>query len=119
MNHGTPLFQHLMQTFRELSEEEQCSPEGSALFTEIMIHAPQEFKDLAASMAKEVGLMPQQPYGYDDNGEAVYSIEQMAAQVGITLKEAKEHARAFMATRERMGLPPIQLFSTTNVHRVQ
>lgn len=119
MNHGTPVFQHLMQTFRDLSEQEQRSPEGSALFTEIMIHAPQEFKDMAASMAKEDGLMPEQPYGYDDNGEPVYSIEQMAAQVGITLEEAEEHAKQFMAARERMGLPPIQMFSSCNVHRVQ
>ena len=119
MNHGTPVFQYLMQTFRDLSEQEQRSAEGSALFTEIMVHAPQEFKDIAASMAKEVGLMPKKPYGYNDAGEAMYSMEQMAAQVGITLEEAEEHMREVMAARERMGLPPINLFSTGNVHRVQ
>lgn len=119
MNHGTPVFQYLMNTYRDLSESEQCSPEGIALFSEIMIHAPESFKDIASAMAKEMGLMPEQPYGYDDNGQPVYSMEQVATQVGITLQEAEDHAKKLMEARERMGLPPVKMFSTGPVHRVQ
>ncbi len=119
MNKGNPVFHYLLQTFRDLTEAEQRSSQGQALFTEIMLNAPESFKRIAEEMAKELKLMPEHPYGYDDNGQPVYSMEQLAKQLGITVQEAEDHAREIMAAREQMGLPPLNIFVVGNVTRVQ
>lgn len=118
MNHGNPVFHHLMETYTDLTEAERDSPEGRMLFTEAMIHAPEQFKRMIDEEAKKFGLIPDQPHGYDDAGNPLYSLDQLADRLGITHDEFETHAREFAATRENMGLPPLNLYGG-KVHRVQ
>lgn len=118
MNHGNSVFQHLMETYDDLTEAERKSPEGRMLFTEAMIHAPEQFKRIINEEAKKLGLIPDQPHGYDDAGNPLYSLDQLADRLGISNDEFETHVREFAETRENMGLPPLNLYGGT-VHRVQ
>ena len=114
----TPVFNYLFDTYQRLTEEEQASPEGRVLFGELIVHAPPEYKRIIDEVAKEMDLMPDRPRGYDDDGNPLYSLEQIAERLGVAPEDIEASIREFTEARENLGLPPLNLHAGT-VHRVQ
>lgn len=105
----SPTFTQLMNEYSAMSEKEQESEAGRLLFVEVMRNAPQSFNDMASNMAEEMGLVPEVS-GYLDNGDPVYSLEDIAENLGISMDEAMEAAK-------EMGIEA-QLINSDDVHRV-
>lgn len=105
----SPTFTRLMAEYQALSVEEQEAQEGRMLFANIMRNAPKSFNDMAFNMAKEMELVPDAS-GYLDNGDPVYSLEDVAEIHGISLEEALEVAK-------EMGVEP-RLIDAEKINRV-
>lgn len=114
----SPVFNHLFDTYQRLTDAERESPEGRVLFGELIIHAPPEYKKIIDEVAKEMNLMPDRPHGYDDDGNPLYSLEQIADSLGVAPGDVEASIREFADARETMGLPPLNLYAG-KVHRVQ
>jgi len=77
--------------------------------------APPSLHDFAMTQARELGLMPEAD-GYTDDGEPVFSLEAIAAQLGISMEEAEQAMRAMLTARDELGLSSV-LIDPTTVHR--
>lgn len=113
----SPVFDHLLSIYQQLSAAKRESSEGRMLFGELILHAPPEYKRIIDEVAKELELMPDCPHGYDDDGNPLYSLEQIAERLGVASEDVENSIREFTETRERMGLPPINLYGG-KVHMV-
>ncbi len=105
----SPKFTRLMSEYKAMTEAEQESDAGRRLFLDVMRSAPQSFQDMAFNKAKEMGLAPDAS-GYLENGECVYSLQDIAELHGITIDEALELAK-------EMGID-VELISPDDVHRI-
>jgi hypothetical protein len=114
----SPVFDHLFELYQRLSDAERESSEGRVLFGELIIHAPPEHKRIIDEVAKKMDLMPDRPHGYDDDGNPLYSLEQIAERLGVAPEEIDKSIREFAQARDSMGLPPLNIYAGT-VHRVQ
>ena len=70
--------------------------------------------------AKELNLLPPVT-GYTDDGEAVYSLEDIAKHFGISFEEAEQHLLQMMDNRQKVGLSSdgVLTGSSVNINRVQ
>jgi len=80
-------------------------PETRKALAQAMEIAPEGLKRRMHDMAVEMGLMPPTPDGYTDDGHAVYSLDGIAARLGISIEDAEEAADAMLADRAEQGLP--------------
>lgn len=80
-------------------------PETRKALAQAMEIAPEDLKQRMHDMAVEMGLMPPTPDGYTDDGHAVYSLDGIAARLGISIEDAEEAANAMLADRAEQGLP--------------
>lgn len=105
----------LFQKYGELSEDEKLnSPEAAALMVEMMQYLPQEVQEQMHNMAVEMGLMPEKPSGYLEDGTPVFNVEQIAENLGMNVKEAIAHTeRMNQVTAGKYAIDP------SKVHRVQ
>lgn len=84
-----PIFIHLMQKYADLHDAGlDRTPEASQLFVEAMNYAPEEFKKIAHDVAVELGLIPDKPDYYSDDGEPLYELEGIAERLGINPAQA-------------------------------
>lgn len=81
----------------------QDHPETNRALMLAMELAPDELVDEFGKMAREMGLMP--PPQYLSDGTKVFSLESVAAHLGLTLDEAEESLHEMLAQRESLGLP--------------
>lgn len=77
--------------------------------SEMVIYAPDELINLFHDKAKEMGLVPK-PSGYLDNGDPVYSLEDIAKTHGISMDEAEKIAG-------EMGIEPY-LVDANKINRI-
>lgn len=104
-----PTFTHLMQKYADLHDAGlDSTKEARQLFAEAMNYAPEEFKKIAHDTAVELGLIPDQPDYYTNDGEPLYALNGLAERLGID----PAHALADMPDCIK------QNFHTDNVHRV-
>jgi hypothetical protein len=97
----------------------QDHPETMRAMLLVMEHAPKAFLDDMGRMAAEMGLVPQTS-GYLDDGTPVVSLEDMAKHLGLSLEEAEESMKSFLADREALGLSNAGFMrNPAQVHRVQ
>ena len=80
-------------------------PETRKALARAMEIAPEGLKRRMRCMAIEMGLMPPTPDGYTEDGHAVYSLDGIAARLGISIEDAEEAADAMLADRAEQGLP--------------
>lgn len=81
--------------------------------------APDEIKDEMSAMAAEMDLIPEAS-GYLDDGTPMYSLNDMAEKMGISIDEAEKRLQAFMADRETIGLSNAGIVTdSTLIHRMQ
>lgn len=82
-----------------------------------MALAPRSVLDEFHKMADELGLMPE-PDGYLEDGQPVVSLQAMAAQLGLSMKEAQACMDEMLADMEDAGVS-VQLIDPARVHRKQ
>jgi hypothetical protein len=91
-----PLFIHLMDRYMALDAAGLGdTDEACQLFVEAMDYAPESFKRDLRSKAIELGLMPEKPDGYSDDGQPLYHLEAMANRLGIDPEEIPETIKQF------------------------
>jgi len=79
-----PVYVRLMTQYAELHKAGLAeTPEASDLFCEAMQYAPDSLKEKAHVLAVEMGLMPEKPDGYSDDGEPLYILEKQCERLGI------------------------------------
>lgn len=85
-----------------------------------MHYTPEHIKVEMDAKAKELNLLPPVT-GYTDDGEAVYSLEDIAKHFGISFEEAEQHLLQMMDNRQKVGLSSdgVLTGSSVNINRVQ
>ncbi|WMG19283.1 hypothetical protein [Acinetobacter johnsonii] len=85
-----------------------------------MHYMPEHIKVEMDAKAKELNLLPPVT-GYTDDGEAVYSLEDIAKHFGISFEEAEQHLLQMMDNRQKVGLSSdgVLTGSSVNINRVQ
>ncbi|MFW1635248.1 hypothetical protein [Acinetobacter oleivorans] len=83
-------------------------------------YTPEHIKVEMDAKAKELNLLPPVT-GYTDDGEAVYSLEDIAKHFGISFEEAEQHLLQMMDNRQKVGLSSdgVLTGSSVNINRVQ
>lgn len=84
------------------SEAAEALPEARALWDQAFEFAPPEFRKAAHDMAVKLDLLPETRYVNDD-GEPVYSVEQIAEKLGIPVKQAQEDLREKFGDQVQVG----------------
>lgn len=101
---------HALELIREQHGDEAIhQPEYAGLFMELMRYAPLELRQSLRAKMQEMGLMPEITH-VGDNGQPVFSAEQIAATHGVSVEEV-EHLVA-------EHVDPVDLY-TGQTHRVQ
>lgn len=77
----------------EHGKDAACGPEYAHLFVEAMRNAPDELADYALQTAKEMDLLPAASH-VDDDGNPVYSIQEVAEKLGIPAEQVERDIQA-------------------------
>jgi len=85
-----PRYDEIMQKMIAMPREYAHSDEGRLLLSEALSLAPPDIKALMDAKLKELDLMPESTF-CDDQGNAVFTLEQVAAKFGTTVEEVKQH----------------------------
>jgi hypothetical protein len=100
-----PAFTQAMRQYERIAAQHgEDSKQAINAFTQAMLKAPDWFRDEAHDMAEQMGLIPDQPSGYSDDGQALYSLQDIATHMGISLDEAEQHLHGLMEQRKAAGL---------------
>ncbi|WP_180081241.1 hypothetical protein [Acinetobacter sp. YH12201] len=85
-----------------------------------MHYTPEHIKAEMHQKAKELNLLPP-PSGYTDDGEPMYSLEDIAKHFGISFEEAEQHLLQMMDNRQQVGLSNDGVLINSDIHinRVQ
>jgi hypothetical protein len=87
----TEKFKQLMREYGELRDSgRDDTEEARLLFIEMMECAPDECLDTAHEIAVDMGLMPEKPDGYSDDGQALYSLDGIAKRIGVDVADIDE-----------------------------
>lgn len=114
-------FTNAMRSYERIAEKYgEDSGQARDAFMSAMLKAPDWFKDEANAIAEKMGLMPDQPSGYSDEGEPLYTLEDLAKTLGISYEEAEQQLHKLLQQREAAGLSNDGVLTTaTNFNRVQ
>lgn len=92
-------------------------PDTTRAMQRAMLLSSPSMNAFMADTAKELGLIPDAT-GYTDDGAPVFSLESIAAKLGIGIEEANATMNTMLADRAALGLPAA-LVDPATVHRVQ
>ena len=103
---SNPVFHYLVDQYKQLVDQGlDRTDEAHKLFGEMMAYAPPEYQKVAQDMAVEMGLMPDKPVGYSDDGEPLYNLEAMCEQLEINPDDVPDFilADAYTGTVHRVN----------------
>lgn len=85
-----------------------------------MHYTPEHIKAEMHAKAKELNLLPPVS-GYTDDGEPMFSLEDIAKHFGISFEEAEQKLLSMMDNRQKAGLSNdgVLVNSNININRVQ
>ena len=85
-----------------------------------MHYTPEHIKEEMHQKAKELSLLPPVS-GYTDEGEAMYSLEDIAKHFGISFEQAEQQLLRMMDNRTAVGLnnDGVLVNSNIKINRVQ
>ena len=85
-----------------------------------MHYTPEHIKEEMHQKAKELNLLPP-PSGYTDEGDPMYSLEDIAKHFDISFEEAEQRLLQMMDNRQQVGLSNDGVLINSNIHinRVQ
>ena len=90
-------------------------PDTTRAMQRAMRLSPPSLNAVMNAKAKELDLLPEAD-GYTDDGAPVFSLESVAAKLGMSMDEAHEAVQAMLADGEAQGLPAM-LIDPATVHR--
>lgn len=79
--------------------------------------APEEFKEEAGKVAREMDLLPT-PSSYTADGKPLYRLDDVVAKLDMTTEEAESYLQEVIADREILGLPTMELVTNQPAYRV-
>ncbi|ABM37956.1 hypothetical protein Pnap_2654 [Polaromonas naphthalenivorans CJ2] len=113
---STPEFMAAMSACLRLVETLGMDhPDTTRAMQRAMALSPPSLNAFMADKARELDLIPEAD-GYTDDGQPVYSLEAIAAKLGMSMDEAKQAMDAMLADRAALGLPAV-LIDPATVHR--
>ena len=99
-----PEFTALMAQYRDTSAGlGDDHPITRRLWLMVVHTAPSWFVDEMHQMAKQMGLLPEAT-ACDDDGQRFYSLDALAAKLGIPADEVQQHMATIKADAAAMGL---------------
>ena len=110
-------FDHYKAMLEQYGEHHPITEQALIL---TMHYTPEHIKEEMHQKAKELNLLPP-PSGYTDEGDPMYSLEDIAKHFGISFEEAEQRLLQMMDNRQKVGLPNdgILINPNSNFNRVQ
>lgn len=98
-----PKFVEAMEALERIPEDQRhTSPIADDLMAQAMQYAPDYLRQMFREKLRELGLLPE-PAFYTDGGEPLYTSEQVAKTLGISLEEANAQVALLMEEHPEMG----------------
>lgn len=120
-NHVNPeffkAFDHYKAMLKQYGDDHPITEQALIL---TMHYMPEHIKAEMDAKAKELNLLPR-PSGYTDDGDPMYSLEDIAKHFGISFEDAEQHLLKMMDNRQQVGLSNDGILKNSNIHinRVQ
>lgn len=113
-------FSEAMEKYKAMLDENAGieTDEARDQFAKAMLLAPDWFHEMAMSEAKTMGLIPKATHCLE-NGEPVFSLEEIAAHLGISLEDAQKSLNKLITQREEMGLEGVRAIDPSTVNKIQ
>ena len=110
-------FDHYKNMVQQYGEHHPITEQALIL---TMHYTPEHIKEEMHQKAKELNLLPP-PSGYTDEGDPMYSLEDIAKHFGISFEEAEQRLLQMMDNRQRVGLSNdgVLINPNSNFNRVQ
>ncbi len=100
-----PEFSALMAQYRDTAAGlGDDHPLARRLWLLVEATAPEWFRDEMMDMGRHMGLIPT-PTLCDESGSAVFTLKQLAEQLGVSAEEADQAFKTMTAERRALGLP--------------
>ena len=102
-----PAFSAAMRRYQATAAQYgEDSQQAQDAWLKAIILAPQWFMDEhAGPIAEQMGLLPSAPAGYDEAGQPVYTLSQIAHLQGITEEQAEKNLLQLMQAKRDAGQP--------------
>ena len=120
-NHVNPeffkAFDHYKNMVKQYGDDHPITEQAFIL---TMHYTPEHIKEEMHQKAKELNLLPP-PSGYTDEGDPMYSLEDIAKHFGISFEEAEQRLLQMMDNRQKVGLSNdgVLINPNSNFNRVQ
>ena len=110
-------FDHYKAMVKQYGDDHPITEQALIL---TMHYTPEHIKEEMHQKAKELNLLPP-PSGYTDDGEPMYSLEDIAKHFGISFEEAEQRLLQMMDNRQKVGLSNdgVLINPNSNFNRVQ
>lgn len=110
-------FDHYKAMVKQYGDDHPITEQAFIL---TMHYTPEHIKEEMHQKAKELNLLPP-PSGYTDEGDPMYSLEDIAKHFGISFEEAEQHLLQMMDNRQKVGLSNdgVLINPNSNFNRVQ
>ena len=110
-------FDHYKAMVKQYGDDHPITEQALML---TMHYTPEHIKEEMHQKAKELNLLPP-PSGYTDDGEPMYSLEDIAKHFGISFEEAEQRLLQMMDNRQKVGLSNDGVLTNpnTNFNRIQ
>lgn len=120
-NHVDPEFFKAFDHYKNMVEQygdDHPITEQALLLT--LHYTPEHIKAEMDAKAKELNLLPP-PSGYTDDGEPMFSLEDIAKHLGISFEEAEHKLLSLMDNRQQVGLSNdgFHFNSDVKINRIQ
>lgn len=111
-----PKFVSAMEAMDRIPEAERDDhPDVPDLMGDLMMYAPEWLQAIFRAKARELGLFPPEPAYYTENGEPMYTTEQVANHLGLSVEEVNRKACELADA----GNPHFQLAGSQKLYRRQ
>lgn len=110
-------FDHYKNMVKQYGDDHPITEQAFIL---TMHYTPEHIKEEMHQKAKELNLLPP-PSGYTDEGDPMYSLEDIAKHFGISFEEAEQHLLQMMDNRQQVGLSNdgVLINPNSNFNRMQ
>lgn len=110
-------FDHYKAMLEQYGERHPITEQA---FMMTLHYTPEHIKAEMNAKAKELNLLPP-PSGYTDEGDPMYSLEDIAKHLGISFEEAEQQLLKMMDNRQQVGLSNDGILINSDIHinRVQ
>ncbi|NWK83068.1 hypothetical protein [Acinetobacter sp. SwsAc4] len=110
-------FNHYKAMVKQYGDDHPITEQALIL---TMHYTPEHIKEEMHQKAKELNLLPP-PSGYTDEGDPMYSLEDIAKHFGISFEEAEQRLLQMMDNRQQVGLSNdgVLINPNSNFNRVQ